>query len=137
MTTNTDFMKIESVSIDAILTAAMAAMRDLAGTGRDDDYYDLHAASLLDQRPLITVGIIEKGQSYVWAFQPGDQDGADGVITAGVHHFARVGDPLQITANADLVRKDHLLTEIERLASWLWWQETGQHLAAREAGAIR
>jgi len=126
-----------SLSVEAILAAAMAAMRDLAAAGKDDDYYVAHARNLLDRRPLVVVGIVGANHSFAWAMEPGDQEGADGGIAAHVLHYPPDVQRQGVTSSADLVRKDFVLSEIERLASWLWRNETGEMLAEEAERANR
>jgi hypothetical protein len=106
------------------LASALAELRRY-GAGEDrDDFHGAAAAEMLDQRPLIVLGVLTEGVTQAWVMRPGD--GPDRSVVVGTTIHTARGD---LAVDTAAYQKTYTLAEIGRLVDWLVKEDQGLFLS--------
>ena len=111
--------------LEQAISASLEAMRAAAAeAGRTDDLSNVTVA-LLDQRPVLFVAVMMKGQTLSWALTPD----ADTALHAVVSHLTTPDGTTHDLKDTEFVMGRKALADIAAGASWLVGEITGEHLS--------
>jgi hypothetical protein len=114
-----------TTSLEQAISASLEAMRAAAAEADRTDYLGNVMAALLDQRPVLFVAVMMKGQTLSWALTPE----ADTALHAVVSHLTTPDGTTHDLRNTELVMGGKTLADVAAGASWLVREITGEHLS--------
>jgi hypothetical protein len=111
--------------LEQAISASLEAMRAAAAEADRTDSLGNVMAALLDQRPVLFVAVMMKGQTLSWALTPE----ADTALHAVVSHLTAPDGTTHDLRDTELVMGGKALADVAAGASWLVREITGEHLS--------
>ena len=111
--------------LEQAISASLEAMRAAAAEADRTDSLGNVTAALLDQRPVLFVAVMMKGQTLSWALTPE----ADTTLHAVVSHLTPPDGTTHDLRDTELVMGGKALADVAAGASWLVREITGEHLS--------
>jgi hypothetical protein len=114
-----------TTTLEQAISASLEAMRAAAAEADRTDYLGNVTAALLDQRPVLFVAVMMKGQTLSWALTPE----ADTALHAVVSHLTTPDGTTHDLRDTELVLGGKALADVAAGVSWLVREITGEHLS--------